>query len=155
MPRLAHRPPVYCLHKSTHQAVVSFNGSKIYLGPYGSRRSLQRYQEVLKQWEQQRHRRAREVMGFGEAIGSVNSRPVVVELTAAQLRDKRLAGRPVTISELIFVYRRHTHEYYRKNGEVTREAGAIDNALRILRRHFGRALSVILGRWRSMRCVRR
>lgn len=136
MPRLAHRPPAYCLHKSTHQAVVSLNGSKIYLGPYGSRRSLQRYQEVLKQWEQARHRRAKEVTDFGEAIESVNSQPVVVSLTAAQLRDKRLAGRPITISELIFVYRRHTHEYYRKNGEVTREAGAIDDSLRILRRHY-------------------
>ena len=48
MPRLFHRPPLYRLHKSTKQAVVSFFGNKIYLGPYGSPRSHERYQEILK-----------------------------------------------------------------------------------------------------------
>ena len=59
MPRLFHRPPKYCLHKSTQQAVVSLNGTRIYLGPYGSRRSHIRYQEVLKDWESQRDQQQR------------------------------------------------------------------------------------------------
>jgi integrase len=46
-------------------------------------------------------------------------------------------GAPISINELILVYHRYTHEYYRKNGEVTREAGVIDDALRILRKHCG------------------
>jgi hypothetical protein len=38
---------------------------------------------------------------------------------------------------LIFVYRNHTQQYYQKNGQVTRKAGEIDDALRILRKHYG------------------
>ncbi len=64
------------------------------------------------------------------------SREATDSVTASSLREKRLVGAPITISELILVYRRHTHEYYRKNGEVTREAGAIDDVLRILRKHY-------------------
>ncbi len=51
------------------------------------------------------------------------------------LREKRLAGSPLTINELVFVYRQHTHEYYRKNGKLTREATIIDDAIRYLRKH--------------------
>ena len=36
------------------------------------------------------------------------------------------------------VYRRHTHEYYRKNGELTREATIIDEVLRPLRKKHGK-----------------
>jgi integrase len=136
MPRLFHRPPKYRFHKTTKQAVVSFFGKHIYLGPFGSQKSLRRYQELLKEWEQARKRdRAsndHDMLPAGPTHGGT-----VASVTAESLRDKRLAGAPVTISELIFVYRRHTHQYYRKNGEVTREAGAIDDALRILRKHFG------------------
>jgi hypothetical protein len=39
------------------------------------------------------------------------------------------------------VYRIHTHEYYRKNGETAREAGAINDPLRILRRHYSTSLA--------------
>lgn len=131
MPRLFHRPPKYRLHKTTNQAVVSFFGRHIYLGPFGSKKSLQRYQEVLREWEQARHREG----GSQETHG--HSDQAAQGVTAESLRQKRLAGSPVTISELILVYRRHTHEYYRKHGEVTREAGVIDDALRILRKHFG------------------
>ncbi len=55
MPRLFHRPPKYRFHKTTKQAVVSFFGKHIYLGPYGSHRSHQRYQEVLEEWDTARH----------------------------------------------------------------------------------------------------
>jgi len=49
----------------------------------------------------------------------------------------RLARRSpaFTINELVLVYRRPTHQYYRKNGEVTREATIIDDVIRFLRRH--------------------
>ncbi len=51
------------------------------------------------------------------------------------LRQKRRQGSPLTINELVLVYRRHTHEYYRKNGKVTREATIIDDVIRYLRKH--------------------
>lgn len=136
MPRLFHRPPKYSLHKSTKQAVVSVSGKRIYLGPYGSKRSLQRYQEVLKEWEDARHRKQQQTKRDNEFC-TAQDQPLAMNLTAAQLREKRAAGAPITISELILVYHRYTYEYYRKNGEVTREAGVIDDALRILRKHYG------------------
>jgi integrase len=139
MPRLFHRPPQYRLHKTTKQAVVSFFGKQVYLGPYGSQGSLERYQKLLKDWESQRHRRSFTPKSFDDEASAPPS--VVVSLTAAKLRERHQAGSPITISELIFVYRRHTHEYYRKNGQVTREASVIDDALRILRRHHGRSVA--------------
>ena len=55
MPRLFHKPPKYRLHNSTKQAVVSFRGEVIFLGPYGSRQSHAKYQDVLKLWHADRH----------------------------------------------------------------------------------------------------
>ena len=134
MPRLFHRPPKYRLHKTTKQAVVSFFGKHIYLGPYGSQRSLQRYQEVLTEWEYLRDRERDDIQADSKHRAP-DTNGEVSGVTASTLREKNLAGSPIAICELILVYRRHTHQYYRKNGEVTREAGAIDDALRILRRH--------------------
>ena len=130
MPRLVHRPPAYRRHKSTNQAIVSLFGDRIYLGPYGSPRSHERYQELLKKWEKQRHQEAQ--AAASDELPVLNSiaqaKPVI---TAAKLRAKRILGQPITVSEVIYVYRLHTHSYYQKNGEVTREAGVIDDALRL------------------------
>ena len=125
MPRLFHRPPKYSLHKSTQQAVVSFHGERIYLGPYGSRQSHKRYQEVLKQWEADRD----------AAPPPPPPKSKAPQVTPAMLREKRKAGSPLTINEQVFVYRQHTQQYYRKNGKVTREASIIDDAIRFLRKH--------------------
>ena len=57
------------------------------------------------------------------------STPSAAKITAASLREKRRRGMPITVSEIIFVYRIHTRAYYQKNGVVTREAGVIDDAL--------------------------
>lgn len=124
MPRLFHRPPKYCLHKGTQQAVVSLHGKRIYLGPYGSRRSHQKYQDVLKQWEADR-----------DTAPPPPPEPKVPRITPTMLREKRKAGSPLTVNELVFVYRQHTQEYYRKNGKVTREASIIDDAIRFLRKY--------------------
>jgi integrase len=142
MPRLFHRPPAYRRHKSTNQAVVSFFGTKLYLGPYGSQKSLERYQDLLKKWESARHRSV-DAFEDEDPIAKPRQAPVIM---AARLRQKRLAGgSPVTINEVIYVYREHACRYYQKNGEVTREAGVIDDALRILRKHFGQAFVTDFG----------
>jgi len=39
------------------------------------------------------------------------------------------------VNELVLVYRRHTYQYYRKNGKLTREATIIDDVIRFLRKH--------------------
>ena len=132
MPRLFHRPPKYRLHKGTKQAVVSLNGRRIYLGPYGSERSHQKYQEVLKQWqaERQKAKDAAKEESSAEALAKA--------ITPVTLREKRRHGMIITIDELVLVYRRHTKEYYRKNGKITREAELIDEVIRLLRKKHGR-----------------
>ena len=144
MPRLFHRPPKYRLHKSTKQAVVSYFGKQVYLGPFGSPRSHERYQQLLKDWERARFKQTPEAVDSHKCEDAIN-KSLLASVTAASLRTKKQSGSVVTITELIFVYRRHTHEYYRKRDEVTREAGAIDDALRVLRRYYGRSNSESFG----------
>ena len=120
MPRLYHRPPKYCLHKGTKQATVSINGNRVYLGPYGSKRSHEKYQDLIKDWQSNRHQQKK--AGDPESP----SQALVDAITPATLREKRRHGLTITIDELVLVYRRHTHEYYRKNGKLTREATLID-----------------------------
>ncbi len=126
MPRLYHRPPKYCRHKATRQAVVSLHGQRIYLGPYGSPHSHRKYQEILTRWHNERDQPPKI---------EEKAEPKLAKITATTLREKRLAGSPITVNELALVYRRHAKEYYRKNGVVTREATIIDDAIRILRKH--------------------
>jgi hypothetical protein len=59
----------------------------------------------------------------------------VAGITPAKLREKRFAGSPLTVNELVFVYRQHAREYYQKHGRITREATIIDDAIRYLRKH--------------------
>lgn len=44
------RKPSYLLHKSTSQARVRIDGRDIYLGPYGSPESRERYDELMSEW---------------------------------------------------------------------------------------------------------
>ena len=134
MPRLYHRPPRYRLHKSTKQAIVSFNGRRIYLGPYGSAKSHQGYQEILTQWQSGRHQQGRQASPESRAQAVANA------ITPETLREKRRHGLAITINELALVYRRHTKVYYRKNGKVTREAELIGEVIRLVRKKHGKEL---------------
>lgn len=130
MPRLVRRPPKYALHKGTRQAIVSLEGRRIYLGPYASAASYARYQDILRQW----------LAGQGAPAAEAPSPPVAnagPEITPALLRQLRRGGRTLVIDDLVLVYHRHAHEYYRKHGRVTREATIIDDALRYLRQRHG------------------
>ena len=44
------KPPAYLLHKATGQARVRINGKDVYLGPFDSPDSKERYREVLQEW---------------------------------------------------------------------------------------------------------
>lgn len=128
MPRLVNGPPKYRLHKSTGQAVVSLHGKAIQLGPFGSERSHQRYQEVLERWRASRgHQMA--------ADGTESSELAAVTLPNLQLRRRK--GFPITLKELGLVYRQHAKQYYRKNGKPTREAELVVEVLRLLLKHHG------------------
>jgi integrase len=135
MPRLFHRPPKYSHHRGTNQAVVSVNGRRVYLGPYGSASSHEKYRAILQEWQRLRHqaaapRRIRQPEADADTVAN--------SITPATLRARRSAGLPVTCDELILVYRRHAHEYYRKAGVVTREAELIDEVAKFLRQRHGR-----------------
>ena len=47
MPRLTTRNPSYRLHKASSQAIVTLNGEDVYLGPYGSKESRQKYDRAV------------------------------------------------------------------------------------------------------------
>ncbi len=97
MPRLFHRPPKYRRHKTS--AIVSLFGKRIHLGPYGSQKGHERYQELLEEWEEQRHasrqRRAES--------GPTDANAVVASVTEEHLRQKYKSGVPVVTNELILV----------------------------------------------------
>ncbi|MEQ8850058.1 site-specific integrase [Botrimarina sp.] len=132
MPRLFHRPPKYCLHRGTKQAVVSLAGQRVYLGPYGSEQSHEKYRQVLQDW----HRRRHEQTPGGQQPPSEERLATVV--TPAALRSKWRSGVAVSIDELVFVYRRHAREYYVKNGKKTREAELVVEVTGHLGKQHGR-----------------
>jgi integrase len=109
MPRLLYQQPRYRKHKSTGQAVVSLDGQLIFLGRFGSAASREKYDRLIAEW-----------------------------LANGRRRPPKPDDLPLTVVELISAYRKHAQKYYRKNGQVTREAGCIDDACRILRQLYGR-----------------
>jgi hypothetical protein len=50
MPKLVHRLPAYRQHKSTGQAIVTFNGRDFYLGPWKSAASRAEYNRLTTEW---------------------------------------------------------------------------------------------------------
>ena len=132
MPRLFHRPPKYGLHKSTKQAIVCHQGKIIYLGPYGSEKSHQRYRDFLEEWKSLRHQTA------FEAPVEDDEERLADAINPVTLRERWRQGLKVSLDELIFVYRRHAREYYVKNGEVTREAELIEKITELLGLKHGR-----------------
>ena len=131
MPRLFHQPPKYRLHKSTKQAVVSFFGEVVQLGPYGSERSHKRYQELIGEWHARRHE-------LQEQKQLTEDEKIVASITAESLRQKHKQGLRISIYELMVVYQRHADGYYRKNGKPTREAGLVREVLVPLGEKHGR-----------------
>ena len=125
MPRLFHQPPKYRLHRSTKQAVVSFFGKVIQLGPYGSEQSHERYQQLIGEWKARRHAEA------SQPELSDDER-LVAGITAESLRQKWKQRLQVSLYELIVVYQRHANAYYRKNGKVTREAGPMKHGTTVI-----------------------
>ena len=90
------------------------------MGPYGSQKSLQRYQQLLKEWEKARHPSTDARSNIARK-GPPTTNRNTPDVTTDTLRLKRLASSPVTITEVIFVYRAHVYEYYKKKRQ--RDAG--------------------------------
>src|SRR3954453_3949476 len=50
MPRPKSLKPSYCHHKSSGRAFVTLDGNRVYLGPYGSQESRDRYDRAIGEW---------------------------------------------------------------------------------------------------------
>ncbi|MFH1417126.1 MAG: tyrosine-type recombinase/integrase [Planctomycetota bacterium] len=116
MPRLVHITPSYRRHRSSGQAVVTLNGIDHYLGPWKSKASRVEYERLVGEW-------------------LANGRQLPLRDSPASL----------VIAELIARYWRHAKSYYRKNGSPTSELSSIREALRPLKRLYGRTRGADFG----------
>ncbi len=115
MPRLTQPFPKYRHNKATNRAVVTLNGRDVWLGPYGSKESREKYDRIVGEWA---------------ARGRV---ALVPPGTSSK-------GPPpaVTIIELMVPFLRHCKAYYVKDGKVTTEFSTHRAALRFIKRLYGR-----------------
>jgi hypothetical protein len=102
------------MHKASGRAVVRIQGRDIYLGPYGSEESHDRYQRFLAEW---RVRRA--------------------ESRAAAAGSKPTCQSHLTISEVLLRYREFAGRYYSKDGRTTKEFTEMAMALKPMRELYG------------------
>jgi len=65
------REPGYCHHKPTGQAYVRFSGKTVYLGPYGSQESKERYERLKAEWLLNRHSAAFKPCSTGPTMADV------------------------------------------------------------------------------------
>jgi len=96
------KPPTYCLHKSSGQAVVRIGGRDRYLGRHGTPESIEAYERVLAEWR----------AGLG-----------IAPKTAT-------APAELTISQVIRQYADFADGHYTRDGQPTKELDGIKAALR-------------------------
>lgn len=100
--------PKLCHHKHTGQAVVRVEGRDYYLGPHGADETREHYDRFIAEW-------------------LANGRQV----------PKSKRG-PLKVADVILAYWRFAETYYRKNDRPTSELRSIKDAMRPLRRLYGR-----------------
>jgi integrase len=118
MPKLSYRAPKYAFHKASGQAVVRINSKLVYLGPWGSRESKDRYKQAVTRWADDQDRSA----AVNKAVA------------------KTLPESSTTLVELIAEYLDHADAYYQKNGQPTGTAANLRPILRLLKELFGALL---------------
>lgn len=119
MPRRSTRVPSYRHHKASGQAVVTLAGKDIYLGPYGSDHSRQRYDAVVAEW-----------------LANQKQAP------ASSRTGALPAHQALTIDGLFVAYWRYCQTYYvGPDGHLTSEPVNIRIALRPLVELFGATMA--------------
>ncbi|MFO7904342.1 MAG: tyrosine-type recombinase/integrase [Planctomycetota bacterium] len=108
--------PKYRLHRPSGQARVTIDGQDYYLGPWKSRASLAEYDRLISEW-----------IAGGRRLAPPDE----------------AAG--MTVVEVIAKYRRFANGYYVKHGKPTDQVRHIDNALKPLKRLYGRTLAAEFG----------
>jgi len=114
MPRNSGRVPAYRLHKPSGQARVIIHGEHIYLGPYGSPESREKYARLIAE------------LAAGNPTLSESSE--VMRSTA-----------DFTVTELLAAYWQFAKTYYSKGGTPTKELSCMKEALGPLRTLYGRS----------------
>jgi integrase len=113
MPRLDHKPPSYCRHKASGQAVVTLGGKDIYLGVWDSPESRAKYHRLIAEWE---------------SNGRQSPEPVKVAPAADP-----------SVAEVILAFWRHAERHYRTaDSGVSREILNLRDALKPVRALYGR-----------------
>jgi len=115
MPKLSYRVPKYGRHKPSGQAIVRINGRMIYLGPFGSKESKDRYKQAVAKWADDQDRS-----------------PTLPAPAADPLPESS-----TTLVELLAAYIDHAEGYYRKNGQPTGTTANLRPILRLLKEMFG------------------
>jgi hypothetical protein len=117
MSKRTPRPPSYCLHKASGQAVVRIDGRDHYLGKYATAESRAEYDRLIAEW-----------------LGNGRSLPVATGTGG------------LTVAELILAYWRWAEGYYRDgHGEPGPELENIRTALKPLRRLYGHTPAAAFG----------
>ncbi|MAT70674.1 MAG: integrase [Planctomycetaceae bacterium] len=109
------RPPKYCRHKASGQAVVCIRGRDVYLGKHGSAASKELYRRLIAEYL---------------LTGGVT--------TASDPQD-------ITVNEVLAAFIRHAKGYYRKGGKPTREYEQIVECCRLIKPLYGRAPAIEFG----------
>ncbi len=126
MPKLTNAYPAYSKHRASGQAVVTLNGTDVYLGPlgpHGTRASKMEYDRVVAEW-------------------------------LANGRRPPTAVPDLTVVELVASYLQHAQTYYRDtDGNPTSELSALKLPLGVLVRLYGRTPAATFGPL-SMEAVR-
>jgi integrase len=115
MPRKRGKVPSYCRHKASGQAVVRIDGVDHYLGPYGSPSSHDQYERLLAEW----------LVLQKEGIHPPG-------------RSSHALFPAITLSQVIYQYRAFARTYYTKDGKPSKEYVSMKEALRPVRRLYGR-----------------
>lgn len=111
MPRLTKSVPRYRKHRHSGQAIVTLDGRDFYLGPHGSKTSINEYDRLIAEWLAGGRRLPQDSDGCEESL---------------------------SVSEVAALYWKHAQKYYRKNGQPTSEVDEIRLALRPVKRLYGR-----------------
>lgn len=120
------KPPSYCLHKGSGQAVVRVNGRDVYLGKYDTPESHTEYRRVVAEWL---------------ASGGSDPLPVVTPLG-------------ITVAEAIDRYWRHAQDYYRNDdGPLVGQLYRVKLGLAAVRDLYGKQPAATFGP-RGLKAVR-
>ena len=108
--------PTYRRHKPSGQAVLTLNAKDFYLGPFGSKASRAKYDQLLAEWISNGRQLPRSVVGVDR-----------------------------TIAEIVSAYLAHAKVYYANDGETTSEYSCMKDAVRPLCELYSRTVAKDFG----------